>query len=75
MHAIILLIVDDVTSISWINALFACFIALIEIGRYSHHQNKNNNLNFIMNYEFLCINDIVDSRLKKWYNWFIKIDM
>ena len=28
--------VDDVASISWIYALFACFIALIEIGRYSH---------------------------------------
>ena len=26
---------EDVASISWINALFACFIALIEIGRYS----------------------------------------
>jgi len=34
MHANLLLFVDDVTSISWINALFACFIALIEIGRY-----------------------------------------
>ena len=27
----------DVTSISWINALFACFIALIEIGHYNVH--------------------------------------
>jgi len=27
--------VDDVASISWIYALFACFIALIEIGRYT----------------------------------------
>jgi len=29
------IIVDDVASISWIYALFACFIALIEIGHYN----------------------------------------
>ena len=29
--------VDDVASISWIYTLFACFIALIEIGRYKLH--------------------------------------
>jgi hypothetical protein len=27
----------DVASISWIFAIFACFIALIEIGRYTDH--------------------------------------
>jgi len=37
MHANILLFVDDVASISQIYALFACFIALIEIGRYIFH--------------------------------------
>ena len=40
MHANFLLFVDDVTSISWINALFACFIALIEIGRYTQAKSR-----------------------------------
>jgi len=33
MH-VVLESVEDVTSISWIFVLFACFIALIEVGRY-----------------------------------------
>jgi len=33
---------EDVTSISWIFMLFACIIALIEIGRYIHLLLKNN---------------------------------
>jgi len=32
MH--VLITIEDVTSISWIFVLFACFIALIEAGRY-----------------------------------------
>jgi len=28
---------EDVTSISWIFIIFACFIALIEVGRYMVH--------------------------------------
>jgi len=33
-------LVDDVASISWIYALFACFIALIEIERYKNIPTK-----------------------------------
>jgi len=31
--------VEEVTSISWINALFACIIALIELGCYTVKYN------------------------------------
>jgi len=34
IKACCLIFVEDVASISWIYASFACFIALIEIGRY-----------------------------------------
>jgi len=33
---------EDVASISWINALFACFIALIEIRRYKQPLRQEN---------------------------------
>jgi len=33
----LMLLVEDVTSISWIYVLFACFIALIEVECYSEH--------------------------------------
>ena len=29
--------IEDVTSISWIFILFACFIALVEVGRYTYN--------------------------------------
>ena len=35
INACCMIFVDDVASISWINVLFACFIALIEVGRYN----------------------------------------
>jgi len=37
----LMLFVEDVASISWINVLFVCFIALIEIGRYKEHRSFN----------------------------------
>jgi len=32
--------IEDVTSISWIFIIFACFIALIEVWRYIMNVNK-----------------------------------
>ena len=37
MHVVGVCFIEDIASISWINVLFACFIALIEIGRYTRH--------------------------------------
>jgi len=37
INACCMIFVEDVASISWINVLFACFIALIEVGCYIGH--------------------------------------
>jgi len=72
IYACCLRSIEDVTSISWIFVLFACIIALIEVGRYA---------NFFMliwrkmwgfldwlerSFIFICY---ITNTLEHWYTW------
>ena len=46
---------EDVASISWIYALFACIIALIEIGRYSVRLEQSRGGDMSFNYVKSCL--------------------
>ena len=50
-----MIFVEDVASISWINALFVCFIALIEIGRYRKRKFEKMQTRILFFYSFIFL--------------------
>ena len=69
-NAYCMIFVEDVASISWINVLFACFITLIEVGRYSRDCKLVLSRRFIGLNQGLKVNWIISFHLQRTWGSF-----